>query len=61
MGEDNIKTEFKETGCNVVEWNHLAQNRDQWRTVRCYKCGIHFTHRQIGTHFKSVLLYLDSE
>jgi hypothetical protein len=27
--EDNIKMYFKETGVEVVDWIHLAQDRDQ--------------------------------
>jgi len=25
-----MKTDLKETGCEDVDWNQLAQNRDQW-------------------------------
>jgi hypothetical protein len=28
---DNIKIDFRETGCGGVDWIDLAQNRDQWR------------------------------
>jgi len=28
---DNIKIEFKEIGCESVDWTQLAQNRVQWR------------------------------
>jgi hypothetical protein len=28
--EDNIKMYLRETGWEVVDWIHLAQNRDQW-------------------------------
>jgi hypothetical protein len=29
--EDNIKIDFREIGWEVVDWIHLAQDRDQWR------------------------------
>jgi len=43
----NIKIGLKETGCEDMEWIHLAQNSDKWRTVVntvmklgvSYKCG----------------------
>jgi hypothetical protein len=25
--------DLRETGCEVVDWIHLAQDRDQWRAV----------------------------
>jgi hypothetical protein len=28
--EDNIKMDLKETGWEVVDWIHVAQDRDQW-------------------------------
>jgi hypothetical protein len=31
--EDNIKRDFKEIGCEGVNWINLAQDRDQWRAV----------------------------
>jgi len=31
--EDNIKTDFRETGREKVEWIHLAQDRDQWQAL----------------------------
>jgi hypothetical protein len=33
MWEENIKMDLRETGCEDVDWIHLAQNRDQWRVV----------------------------
>jgi hypothetical protein len=30
--EDNIKMDLKEMGCVVVDWIHLAQNKDQRQT-----------------------------
>jgi hypothetical protein len=27
--EDNIKTFLRETGCGVVDWMHLAQDKDK--------------------------------
>jgi len=30
--EDNIKLDFKETGCKDVECIHLASERVQWQT-----------------------------
>jgi hypothetical protein len=31
--EDNIGTDLMEIGWEGVEWMHLAQGRDQWRTL----------------------------
>jgi hypothetical protein len=31
--EDNIRINLKEIEQKVVEWMHLAQDRDQWRAV----------------------------
>jgi hypothetical protein len=31
--EFNIRIELRETGWKVVEWIHLAQDRDQWRAL----------------------------
>jgi hypothetical protein len=31
--ENNIKIDLKETECEGVEWNHLAQDGAQWRAV----------------------------
>jgi hypothetical protein len=31
--EDNIKMDLREIGWEGVDWIHLAQYRDQWRTV----------------------------
>jgi hypothetical protein len=31
--EDNIRMDLRKTGWEVVEWIHLAQDRDQWRAV----------------------------
>jgi hypothetical protein len=31
--EDIIKMDLGEVGCEDVDWIHLAQDRDQWRTV----------------------------
>jgi hypothetical protein len=28
--EDNIKVDLREKGWGVMEWIHLAQDRDQW-------------------------------
>jgi hypothetical protein len=30
---DNIEIDFREVGCDNVEWIDLAQNRDQWRAL----------------------------
>jgi hypothetical protein len=30
---DTIKTCFKVRGLDIVDWIHLAQNRDQWRVL----------------------------
>jgi hypothetical protein len=29
--KDNITMDLREIGWEVVDWMHLAQNRDQWR------------------------------
>jgi hypothetical protein len=31
--EDEIRMDVTEIGWEAVEWIHLAQDRDQWRTV----------------------------
>jgi hypothetical protein len=31
--DDNIRTSLRETGCERVDWIHLAQDRDQWRAL----------------------------
>jgi hypothetical protein len=31
--EDNIRMDLKEVVWEDVEWMHLAQDREQWRTV----------------------------
>jgi hypothetical protein len=31
--EDNIRTNLREIGWERVDWMHVAQDRDQWRTV----------------------------
>jgi len=31
--EDNIRMNLMEIGCEYVNWMHLAQDRDQWRTL----------------------------
>jgi hypothetical protein len=31
--EDNIKVDFKELGCQVMNWIDLTQDRDKWRAV----------------------------
>jgi hypothetical protein len=31
--EDAIKMDLREIGWGVVEWIHLAQDRDRWRAV----------------------------
>jgi len=31
--EDNIRMDLREIGCEVVDWIHVAQVKDQWRTL----------------------------
>jgi hypothetical protein len=31
--KDNIKMDVREIGWEVVDWIHMAQDRDQWRAV----------------------------
>jgi hypothetical protein len=31
--ENNIKMVLKELRCNVVDWIHRAQDREQWRAL----------------------------
>jgi phenylalanine-4-hydroxylase len=31
--DDNIRMYVRETGCEDVDWIHLAQDRRQWRTL----------------------------
>jgi hypothetical protein len=33
MCEDNIKMNFREVGWGALDWIHLAEGRDQWRTL----------------------------
>jgi hypothetical protein len=33
MWECNIRMYLREIGCEVVEWMHLAQDREQWRAL----------------------------
>ena len=30
-GEDNIKMDLREVGCDPRDWRPLAEDRDQWR------------------------------
>jgi hypothetical protein len=32
-GEDNIRTDLMELEGEIVDWMHLAQDRDQWRVL----------------------------
>jgi hypothetical protein len=31
--EDDIKMDLRETGFGDVDWIHMAQDRDRWRTL----------------------------
>jgi len=31
--EDNIKKDFQEVGCGVMDWIELAHDRDRWRAL----------------------------
>jgi hypothetical protein len=31
--EDNIRMDLRERGWEDLDWIHLAQNRDKWRTL----------------------------
>jgi hypothetical protein len=31
--ENNIKTDLKDSGCDDVEWIHLAQGSNQWKVL----------------------------
>jgi len=31
--EDNIKMDFQEVGCGVLDWIEMAQDRDRWRAL----------------------------
>jgi hypothetical protein len=31
--KDNIRMDFREVGREVVDWVHLARDRDQWRAL----------------------------
>jgi hypothetical protein len=28
-----MKMDFQEVGCEVMDWNELAQDRDRWRAL----------------------------
>ena len=30
---DNIRMDLQEVGCEYMDWNGLAQDRDSWRTL----------------------------
>jgi hypothetical protein len=30
---DNVKIDFREIGLDGMDWNDLAQDRDQWRAL----------------------------
>jgi hypothetical protein len=38
--KDNIRMGLQKIGWEVVEWVHLAQNRDQWQALTD-TCGFH--------------------
>jgi hypothetical protein len=29
----NIRSDLREIGCRVVDWIHVAQDKDQWRAL----------------------------
>jgi hypothetical protein len=31
--EDNIRMDFQEVGCGVMDWIGLSQDRDRWRAL----------------------------
>jgi hypothetical protein len=31
--DDNIKMDLREIGLDIMEWIHLAQDRDRWRAL----------------------------
>jgi len=31
--EDNMKTDFQEVGCGVMDWIEMAHDRDRWRAL----------------------------
>jgi hypothetical protein len=33
MWEDNIKVDLTEIGWGIMDWIHLAQDRDEWRAL----------------------------
>jgi hypothetical protein len=43
--EDNIRIYLKEIGWEFADWNHLAQNRGQWRVTANTVTNFRFTHK----------------
>jgi hypothetical protein len=33
IGDDNIKMDLQEVGCEVMNWCELAKDRDRWRAL----------------------------
>jgi hypothetical protein len=43
--EDNIRMDLKETGWKVVDWMHLAQDRDQLRVLVNTRMNVRVPYR----------------
>jgi hypothetical protein len=42
--EDNVKMDLREKGWGVMDWIHLAKNRDTWRALVDTVMNLRFPH-----------------